>query len=1023
MKKRTLLLLLILCLCMLLPTAAFAYEGDNSWIGTGNWSNGYGWWSQAQSTDWLMQKYGCFVVAESKMLVESGVASGDPAVFNPDVMHQWNISHSMYEDYYNNNMNMTSKGFEGPGIYAGEIGKSLYYEGTTWSNIEAKVWENINAGKYSILMTYDVGQHFVLVNNGASQYLGRIRIFESHGNWVPAGTEDLGYSVAAVYTYRLPDNRPAPTTPYTSQSQYSNGSNVTVNWAASSGATSYYINVNRTDPSGSVTSYLSQRYSGGTSYTLTSLPAGTYTVYLQACSDVWSSDPLSCQFTVDSTVPLQITNQPKNRTVSVGGSTNFTVGATGSSLTYMWMYKAYKGGNWQNVENGSGSTYRVTNVTPDMNGWQYCCYVTDGSGESLTSNTVTLTVSSQNEGGFAYAVVDGGATVMGYTGADTQIAIPATLGGYPVTGIANNAFYSCSGLTGVTIPEGVTYIGDYAFYGCSGLTGALTLPSTLTSVGTRAFYGCSGLTGTLTLPAGLTTIKEGGFINCSGLTGALTLPTGLTSLGSRAFVNCSGLTGATIPGSLQTLYHTVFSGCSGLTSVTISEGITIIRDSAFNNCTSLRSITLPVSLTRIQGAFYRCSSLADVWYAGTQAQWNKISIENYSYMAYNTPLLNATLHFVVPPEITMQPTDQAVTEGQTATFAVEASGTEPVSYQWFVKKTADGEWREISAASSKTACYTLTTASRHNGYQYKCHVTTAGGDIWSDVVTLTVSAAGPTITAQPKSVSVPAGQTASFTVAATGGTLSYQWEYRTSADGAWVAVSAASGKTESYSLTVKARHDGYQYRCAISDGATKVYSATATLSVDVVAALTITTQPKSVTVAAGQTASFTVAATGGAGALSYQWEYRTPADGSWTAVTASSGKTESYSLTAKARHNGYQYRCAVSGDGASAYSDIVTLTVTTAPSILFTAQPANVAVSAGETAYFIVEANGSGALSYQWEYRTSAGGSWTAVSAASGKTDCYSLTAKARHNGYQYRCAVSDGTTTVYSNVAALYVR
>jgi hypothetical protein len=114
---------------------------------------------------------------------------------------------------------------------------------------------------------------------------------------VPAGTADWNYSTAAVYTYSLPSPRPAPTQPSTDRSQYSAGSNVTVSWAASSGSTSYYINVDRVDPSGNSLSYLHQRCTG-TSYTLTSLPAGSYSVNVQACSDVWSSDPLWCYFTV-----------------------------------------------------------------------------------------------------------------------------------------------------------------------------------------------------------------------------------------------------------------------------------------------------------------------------------------------------------------------------------------------------------------------------------------------------------------------------------------------------------------------------------------------------------------------------------------------------------------------------------------------------------------------------------------------------------------------------------------------------
>ncbi|MBR3555847.1 MAG: immunoglobulin domain-containing protein, partial [Oscillospiraceae bacterium] len=153
-------------------------------------------------------------------------------------------------------------------------------------------------------------------------------------------------------------------------------------------------------------------------------------------------------------------------------------------------------------------------------------------------------------------------------------------------------------------------------------------------------------------------------------------------------------------------------------------------------------------------------------------------------------------------------------------------------------------------------------------------------------------------------------------------------------------------------------------------------------------------------------------------ATSYQWYYRTSSSGSWTAVAASSGKTSTYSLTAAARHNGYQYRCKVTNAAGSVYSNTVTLTVNGKPVI--TTQPTSWAVTVGQTAIFKVTA--TGATSYQWYYRTSSTGSWTAVAASSGKTSTYSLTAAARHNGYQYRCKVSNATGYVYTSIVTLMV-
>ena len=106
---------------------------------------------------------------------------------------------------------------------------------------------------------------------------------------------------------------------------------------------------------------------------------------------------------------------------------------------------------------------------------------------------------------------------------------------YRVTSIGNTAFYSCSSLTSVTIPNSVTYIGDQAFESCSGLT-SLAIPNSVTSIGESAFQGCSGLT-SFTIPNSVTSIGEDAFYLCSSLT-SVTIPNSVTSIGDWAFYYC-----------------------------------------------------------------------------------------------------------------------------------------------------------------------------------------------------------------------------------------------------------------------------------------------------------------------------------------------------------------------------------------------------------------------------------------------------------------------------------------------------
>ena len=137
-------------------------------------------------------------------------------------------------------------------------------------------------------------------------------------------------------------------------------------------------------------------------------------------------------------------------------------------------------------------------------------------------------------------------SVTGYSNITTsdKVVIPSTYddgtnGSHPVTSIAERAFYNCSRLTSVTIPNSVTSIGGEAFYNCSSLT-SVTIGNGVTNIGSHAFYNCSSLT-SVTIPNSVTSINDYTFYNCSSLT-SVTIPESVTSIGSYAFANCSSLT-------------------------------------------------------------------------------------------------------------------------------------------------------------------------------------------------------------------------------------------------------------------------------------------------------------------------------------------------------------------------------------------------------------------------------------------------------------------------------------------------
>lgn len=145
------------------------------------------------------------------------------------------------------------------------------------------------------------------------------------------------------------------------------------------------------------------------------------------------------------------------------------------------------------------------------------------------------------ESDFKYGVDKDTATITKYKGAGGTVEIPATLGGYPVTGIQMQAFIECASLKSVSMPESMTWIGDSAFAGCTGLEQVEFSPN-LTAIGSKSFYSCNGLT-------------------------SVVVPDKVTSIASLAFFGCLNLESITIPASVTTLDSSFVYGCTNLKKI------------------------------------------------------------------------------------------------------------------------------------------------------------------------------------------------------------------------------------------------------------------------------------------------------------------------------------------------------------------------------------------------------------------------------------------------------------------------
>ncbi|MEY8391740.1 leucine-rich repeat domain-containing protein, partial [Lachnospiraceae bacterium 45-W7] len=171
----------------------------------------------------------------------------------------------------------------------------------------------------------------------------------------------------------------------------------------------------------------------------------------------------------------------------------------------------------------------------------------------------------------------------------------------------------------VAIPKTVTYegedytvktIGESAFYGCTEIT-KVTLPDTLTGMGTRVFMSCRKLT-SVNLPDGITRIEQMMFYRCP-LQEELKLPSNLQYIGSYAFGDCTGLQKIEIPGSCTVVGTGAFADCTGITEVTLSEGIIEMGSNIFGGCTGIKKIQLPDSIQTIGGyAFWNCTELEEI---------------------------------------------------------------------------------------------------------------------------------------------------------------------------------------------------------------------------------------------------------------------------------------------------------------------------------------------------------------------------------------------------------------------------
>ena len=376
------------------------------------------------------------------------------------------------------------------------------------------------------------------------------------------------------------------------------------------------------------------------------------------------------------------------------------------------------------IEGGNGNlgglTWKLTNAGKLIisgNGAMLDCESLDGQPWNKFKDKI-LTI-----------VIEDGVTNIGnnifYGSNAISVTIPNS-----VKTIGDNAFYNSS-LISVTIPSGVETIGNSAFRDCGKLI-SVTVPNGVKQIGDKAFVGCTQLP-SIELPASIESVGAGAFVQCTKLKNAIFAPSNnVVTMGDNMFQSCWELTNVTLPSNIDSIGEGMFTSCISLSSISIPQGVETIGGQAFASCGQLTKVTIPDTVTQIGiGAFSKCDTLKDIYFGGSEAQWNSIRKIGDS----QATLSSKTIHYnAYTLTVNYGSGSGGYSAGDTVTIVANTAPAGKVFDKW----TSDNSDVKFASATSASTTFTMPAADVTITATYKDKDTSSPDNPSPEKYTLTV---------------------------------------------------------------------------------------------------------------------------------------------------------------------------------------------------------------------------------------------------------------------------------------------